>query len=131
MSKRLAEIEARAEAATEGPWTADHEVHRHEPQGYIAITEKRGESICDTMNASYKLSEQLEESDEDGRWFSEQGLAKTMEFIAHSRTDIPALVRLVRALIEVHDSAMSFSSSRYKDALVALNAELARFEAGE
>jgi hypothetical protein len=71
-NERLAEIEARCEAATEGPWYAN-------PGGYVELDEfGEGEhfnGIADTWNAN------------DG---------KDAEFIAHARQDVPDLIATVR-----------------------------------
>lgn len=88
---RLAAISVRAEAATEGPWHDAHEefgcVHLGD-YGWVA-SGPRGQGP---------------EYDVD----SEQGKADA-EFIAHARTDVPALVAALQAVLEL-------TPHRYPDA---------------
>ena len=71
---RLNEIEARANAATEGPWEWD-------PQDGWLGTE-------DEVTVGWKWGTLTQEGDG--------------QFIAHARTDVPALVAALRAVLEVH-----------------------------
>ena len=81
--KRLDEIEARTNAATPGPWEAGcNDRHMH-----YATTEN--EEFCNTYGP--------ELYDSQG-FFSEDDT----EFIAHARTDVPALVAALRAVIGLH-----------------------------
>ncbi|WP_430754636.1 hypothetical protein [Micrococcus luteus] len=69
--KRLNEIEARANAATEGPWEASMDRVEHAGDSEYAV--------------AYDVARE-----EDA------------EFIAHARTDVPALVAALRAVLELH-----------------------------
>ena len=76
--ERLAEIEARAEAATEGPWEAwdrgiGFEVHVD------------GEALNSELRETFRQAD--------------------AEFIAASRTDVPALVAALRAVLDLHRDA--------------------------
>ena len=71
---RLNEIEARANAATEGPWEWD-------PQDGWLGTE-------DEVTVGWKWGTLTQEGDG--------------QFIAHARTDVPALVAALRAVLELH-----------------------------
>lgn len=71
---RLDEIEARANAATEGPWEWD-------PQDGWLGTE-------DEVTVGWKWGTLTQEGDG--------------QFIAHARTDVPALVAALRAVIDLH-----------------------------
>ena len=89
--KRLDEIEARATAATEGPWKvkpyggrreeSDDEIDSFVGPSEATIVEQLGCDCCDVG---------LEVSSTDA------------EFIAHARQDVPALVAALRAVLEVH-----------------------------
>ena len=84
---RLDEIEARANAATTGPWshcldelrnrTAVHRIGSSEVNADVAFTYR----------------------DRDGRGPGMQDA----EFIAHSRTDVPRMVAALRAVLDVCD----------------------------
>ena len=83
--ERLAEIEARANAATEGPWEADGtEITQHwtRPQPWVTVASN--EVAC--MAYCYGGSGRGIERETDA------------EFIAHARTDVPALLVEVRRL---------------------------------
>ena len=83
---RLNEIEARANAATPGPWEAGcNDRHMH----YVTT---ENEEFCQTYGP--------ELYDSQG-FFSD---ADT-EFIAHARTDVPALVAALRAVLNLHFKA--------------------------
>ena len=83
---RLNEIEARANAATEGPWTPD-EYTEVDPDGF------------------YELARVIA-PDPDGDDWCAIGVVHTgilrpdAEFIAHARTDVPTLVAALRAVLE-------------------------------
>ena len=86
---RLDQIEARANAATEGPWTPD-EYTEVDPDGF------------------YELSRVIA-PDLDGDDWCAIGVVHTgilrpdADFIAAARTDVPALVAALRAVLEVVD----------------------------
>ena len=80
--KRLDEIEARADAATEGPWR------------YVSIPEHGG-FVED--RAAHDIFTWLE--DDAGTIGATGGDA---EFIAHARQDVPALVAALRAVVAIH-----------------------------
>ena len=75
---RLAQIEARVEAATEGPWDA---VQGATP-GMVWVELRHRATICDFPY--------------------EQGSQEDAEFIAHARQDIPALLAAVREALGLH-----------------------------
>ena len=78
--KRLDEIEARANAATEGPWF---------PNRYSEDWEVCGE-LDDNGNPALVASE---------------AVGVDAEFIAHARADVPALVEALRAVLNLHFKA--------------------------
>jgi len=75
MSADLAAIEARANAATEGPWYVD------DAEQTVRAQEYAGEIIYDRS------------AEHSSEW---EGFKPTAEFIAHARTDVPALLAKVR-----------------------------------
>ena len=79
--KRLDEIEARTNAASEGPW----ETYTITPaMGSMVLTAPAdGEEY-----GGYVVPEYLDTED--------------AEFIAHAREDVPALVAALRAVLELH-----------------------------
>ena len=82
---RLNEIEARTNAATEGPWRY---VSIFEVGGFVENS--RGRELFDWAQ------------DDAGTICAPDGDA---EFIAHARTDVPALVAALRAVLELHAEA--------------------------
>ena len=76
---RLNEIEARANAATEGPWEADWRFTGWDISG--------NDYDDDGLPA-------LIASDADG---------EDADFIAHARTDVPDMAAALRAVLELHD----------------------------
>jgi hypothetical protein len=94
ISERLDEIEARANAATDGPWAARHRAgldwlsqsphvdnDGHEPGSSVGLAD-----AVDPLWGSL--------------WPSRNATADA-EFIAHARTDVPALVAALRAVLDV------------------------------
>lgn len=79
---RLNEIEARANAATEGPWRY---VSIFEVGGFVENS--RGRELFDWAQ------------DDAGTICAPDGDA---EFIAHARADVPALVAALRAVLALH-----------------------------
>ena len=103
LTDRLDEIEARAEAATEGPWEADGaEVSQHWSRPKPWATVASSEVVC--MAYCYGGSGRGIERETDA------------EFIAASRTDIPYLVAQVKLLREENERAR-YNAYRFADAL--------------
>lgn len=101
--EQLDEIKTRASKATAGPWESDATQNEGDYgsgpdcvsgfSSYEVIAEKG--RICDTINSDVAMV--CEEYDEDGcTAFDEVGQAN-MDFIAHARTDIPALIAALEA----------------------------------
>ena len=114
----IAAIKARADKATSGPWESDATQNEGDYgsgpdcvsgfSSYEVIAEKG--RICDTINSDVAMV--CEEYDEDGcTAFDEVGQAN-MDFIAHARTDIPALI----AALEASESAR-VKAEQERDAL--------------
>ena len=84
---RLAEIEARFEAATDGPW-------EFQPRrGFQSLSDNPG-TIGFTDSAGYFVMMR------EGTWATEAD----MTLVAHARTDLPATVKALRAVLELHFS---------------------------
>lgn len=86
---RLAEIRARVENATPGPWEWDGESGEDWPQGDNSLIARQGTEeavICAWGYDAYGIT--VDEAD--------------AEFIAASRTDLPALLAAVEAVRELH-----------------------------
>lgn len=80
---RLDQIEARANAATPGPWEAGCNDRRM----YHVVTEN--EEFCQTYGPELYDSQGFFSDDDT-------------EFIAHARTDVPALVASLKKVLELH-----------------------------
>ena len=91
---RLAEIEARANAATEGPWEACcyDSGHSRFEMACSVITADVGDTIVQ-LDALLRLDNERHAKD-DGR--------ADAEFIARARQDVPALVSALRAVLDLH-----------------------------
>jgi hypothetical protein len=76
--KRLDDIKARAEAATEGPWRVQLDGFDYGPWDEVYVDNARGECPCTPCGVS------------------------NAEFVAHARTDVPALVAAVEAVLATH-----------------------------
>jgi hypothetical protein len=98
--ERLAEIEARAKAATDGPWYAHNTDDSMFMNCYSVTTSERepdteffdGENCDKTVVAMTLYQERRIVCHEAGKWEEDS------EFIAHARTDVPDLVAEVRRL---------------------------------
>ena len=76
---RLAEIQARAEKATDGPWRHSVERERYETAHYVRHGE--GEHLA-VFTGNYS------------------GASEDGEFIAHARTDVPALAAALEEALD-------------------------------
>ena len=85
---RLDQIEARANAATEGPWKTTYE----EADQWHSIT-----------GSPYPLGGGLWADHPEVATVDQEDEADA-EFIAHARTDVPALVAALRAVLRVCDA---------------------------
>ena len=79
---RLNEIEARANAATEGPWEAEHHYNR--------------------LTGKHVVSEIPRVAECMGNGDGGLDCKEDAEFIAHARTDVPDMAAALRAVLEVH-----------------------------
>lgn len=100
----LAEIEARYQAASPGPWESDNEQDsEHHYQYYMAL-DAESRTIFDTLNSS--IGEIHEEADEDGVYRWDEVARRNIAFATHARTDIPALCQSLRAAWKQRDDAL-------------------------
>lgn len=86
MTSRLDAIKARAEAATGGPWRVQLDGFDYGPWDEVYVDNARGECPCTPCGVS------------------------NAEFIAQSRTDVPALVAAVEAVLELHQPYITRSA---------------------
>lgn len=116
---RLAEIKARAAAATEGPW---------EWTQYRVPTLEgwKGDP------ATYRWQTEVLEADHNGECGCRSAcqleltvLPPDAEFIAHARTDVPALVAAVEAVLALHEPVGGPSDPRCCPVCVDLSGEYA------
>lgn len=91
LTDRLDEIEARAEAATPGPW---------EWHPYMSS----GATLAKPNHPGHEVNI-LKTTDD---W---PPVADDAEFIAHARTDVPALVAALRAVLDLHQPG-SYSATK-------------------
>lgn len=80
--KRLDEIEARVNAATEGQWEAEHHYNR--------------------LTGKHVVSEIPRVAECEGNGAGGLDHAEDAEFIAAARTEVPALVAALRAVVAIH-----------------------------
>ncbi len=85
MSERLDEIKARAEAATEGPWTGNN----GDGYGAYYVDNPTGRTVARCDYGPYEGS-------------------RDAEFIAHARTDVPDLVAAVEAVLALRPLANTY-----------------------
>lgn len=105
VTERLAEIRARAEAATDGPWghwpeAGDIEVFKADPAhpNTPGMSPTGGEHILASIRPRLGWGGEIYER--TGR--RPGGDEPDAEFIAHARTDVPALVKALEAVLEEH-----------------------------
>ena len=87
---RLNEIEARANAATEGPWEWEGEAKAEWEIGANSLVPSRRPDDPVLYGYGYDASGIEVKTPADA------------EFIAHARTDVPALVAALRAVLKLH-----------------------------
>ena len=91
----LEAVRARAAKATPGPWEADHGCAKgYGPDAWATVVAPDGKVLFDTINGGHVL---LTDPDYEGEWRDETGDLNAT-FIAHARTDIPALLDEVERL---------------------------------
>ncbi|MCD2263279.1 hypothetical protein K3888_11275 [Dietzia aurantiaca] len=96
ISDRLDQIEQRAEAATEGPWEVMEEVDGVRAGRRTAIRAQGNLAIARRVVTVDQTRPHHEPAEAN------------VEFIAHARTDVPALVAALRAALDVHKRVSSF-----------------------
>jgi hypothetical protein len=81
---RLRDVEARAAAATEGPWSVSGGLHGNQTVHTEGSGERGEQFVADTGDPHY------------------EGTVSDATFIAASRTDVPAMAAGYRAALAVH-----------------------------
>ena len=92
---RLNEIEARANAATEGPWEWEGEAKAEWEIGANSLVPSRRPDDPVLYGYGYDASGIEVKTPADA------------EFIAHARTDMPDMAAALRAVLEIHRTAAS------------------------
>lgn len=115
MTPTLEDIQARCEAATEGPWNVGNGT-KLEPETSIYCDDALGTRIADAHNSYTATSHEQEK--------------RNATFIAHARTDIPALLSLIREKDQVIER-LERAGERMTIDHGALEAELATLKAGQ
>ena len=95
--EELDEIEKRAMAATDGPWSKcgiEWEGHTSDPDPELSV-------VCHGDHCAIVESVEAEHRDAD------------LTFIAHARNDVPALVAEVRRLREALGKALAYAEHDY------------------
>ena len=88
--KRLDEIEARANAATEGPWEWEGEAKAEWEEGANSLVPSRHPDDPVLYGYGYDASGIEVKTPADA------------EFIAHARTDVPDMAAALRAVLKLH-----------------------------
>ena len=98
---RLDDIKARVVAATEGPWRVQLDGFDYGPWDEVYVANARGQYPCTPCGVP------------------------NAEFIAHARTDVPALVAAVEAVLALHKPVGGPSDPRCCPVCVDLSGEYA------
>lgn len=93
---RIAEIAARAEAATPGPWYAHHTDDEYSMNVY-SVSLNKWEPDTDAGNgggiiAATLLQSEIKVGHDDGKW------ENNADFMAHARADVPWLLGKIRSM---------------------------------
>lgn len=101
---RLNEIEARANAATEGPWEA-------------------GERCVFTLEGAPVISDDVVHY---GHGMAGEGVCheEDTEFIAHARADVPDMAAALRAVLELHKPGRTFHGHGFSQPLCTCGAAM-------
>jgi uncharacterized small protein (DUF1192 family) len=125
---RLAEIAARAEAATEGPWGF------YDGDTYAAVAA----DLQMTGRASYSYRQKIAQLEDENYWDdpahedddeerAAEQMAANARFVAHARTDVPALLAEIQRLkAERHSTNEALSDAA--EALREMRDRLAEYE---
>ena len=90
ISDRLDEIQARANAATDGPWWTEFWLDDLSwREGHYSVLAKKDDPVR-IVDPSWETSEEQTKAD--------------AEFIAHARSDVPDLVGALQAVLDLCDS---------------------------
>lgn len=98
LDRKLAEIAGRADAAASGPWVKD--------EMKFVVSDPPRISVEDFQ--AYEIASMIGPADY---------ARANATFIAHARTDVPALLRLVAVLLEQRDNLVVAAAAGPQDAL--------------
>lgn len=127
LREMLAEMAARADAATPGPWESDAEGRKRREDCYNVILvgpDDKPRTLLDSANSD--LACISDESDEDGANYLDTGTMADFEWIAAARTEHPALVKFAQAINAADRNSGDYWSldDSVKNALAQLRADL-------
>lgn len=110
LSKRLSEIRERAEAATEGPWirTGHKNNPFHPDVEWTQVVER-----WPRETGHIAFADSISDRDKENT-----------EFVAHARTDVPALLRALELAIEQRDTILPQSTNYVRGKKQQLDAAL-------
>ena len=121
LHKHLAAIEARADAATDGPWDWDCCYQTEpDPPGTVTIDY----ATLYSPGGEYDTAI-IHQDDACGSKEGEARLIKDLRFAAAARTDVPALVAALRLAIEQRDAWHSYALGETGTPLTPRDAEIA------
>ena len=109
---RLNEIEARANAATEGPWEWEGEAKAEWEIGANSLVPSRRPDDPVLYGYGYDASGIEVKTPADA------------EFIAHARADVPALVAALRAVLKLHKPGRTFHGHGFSQPLCTCGAAM-------
>lgn len=111
LERWLAEVEKRSEAATKGPWSVEYDAETWDGDFYAqSWVETKVDTWCPVQSNS--TADQMLDQRE------------TAEFIAHSRTDLPTLVKLLRKAIEQRDEQIKHFNRHDEESINHYNRSL-------
>ena len=109
---RLTEIEARANAATEGPWEWEGEAKAEWELGANSLVPSRRPDDPVLYGYGYDASGIEVKTPADA------------EFIAHARTDVPDMAAALRAVLKLHRPGRTFHGHGFSQPLCTCRAAM-------
>lgn len=91
--EELDAIEARASAAIEGPWRCEYDENVSQVEIRPVNETIVVNGVRMHMDGVYTIIA------ETGQWSDDEATSPTAEFIAHARTDVPALIAELREML--------------------------------
>lgn len=108
--ERVAEIEARAKAASPGPWTTESHSNVRIDETYEAVEGPDGKTLFDAANS--EVMELHTETDEGSVYHWDETGRRNLEFAAAARQDVPDLLAHIRASRDLADIGRLYAELR-------------------